>query len=128
MRTAVVVTDSSWVVNDVRTSLAVEPWQITVIDDPRAAAALVDETRPDAVIIDMQVGSMGGMAIIRDIRATVIDHPLPRMVLLLDRSADRFLAGRALADQAVLKPFIGAELRSALHGEMARGSTPDEEE
>jgi DNA-binding response OmpR family regulator len=68
----------------------------------------------DAVIVDMQVQSMGGMAVVRDIRAAFQSGPRPRTVLLLDRSADTFLAKRAGADAWVLKPFQDSELRTAL--------------
>jgi DNA-binding response OmpR family regulator len=114
MRTALIVADSSWAVNDVRTSLAVDPWDLVVVSDPRAAADKVMESKPDVVIVDMQVGSMGGMAVIRAIRAEMQNDEVPRIVLLLDRSADRFLAKRALADASVVKPFDASQLREAM--------------
>lgn len=114
MPTALLVTDAAWVANDVRAALAVDQWEISELDDPKMAAEIADHTRPDAVIVDMQVRSMGGMAIIRAIRAAFQESPAPRTVLLLDRSADRFLAKRARADAAVLKPIVADELREAL--------------
>jgi AmiR/NasT family two-component response regulator len=39
------------------------------------------------------------------------------LVLLLDRSADTFLAGRAGADASVLKPIDSDRLRRALAGD-----------
>ncbi|HEY5891205.1 MAG TPA: response regulator [Acidimicrobiia bacterium] len=117
MRTELIVADSSWVVNQVRTALAVDPWEIVVNSDPRTAADEVAELEPDVVLIDMQIGSMGGMAVARAIRAESQNKPAPRMVLLLDRSADRFLAKRALVDASVIKPFDAAELRDAIDPE-----------
>lgn len=114
MPKALLVTDASWVANDVRAALAVDNWEISLLDDPKLAADVVDHLRPAAIIIDMQVQSMGGMAIIRSVRGAFQDSPLPRVVLLLDRSADRFLARRALADAAVLKPIVADELRQAV--------------
>ena len=114
MQKALLVTDSEWVVNDVRAALSLGDWDIERIDDPRLAVAWVEQESPDAVIVDMQVTSMGGMAVIRDIRSTVDEPERPRTVLLLDRSADRFLAGRAGADASVIKPFVASELRAAL--------------
>jgi DNA-binding response OmpR family regulator len=129
MRSALLVTDSSWVENDVRTALAVDPWEIMVEPNPRAVADSVVETTPDVVLVDMQVGSMGGMAVIRSIRAAMQDRNLPRIVLLLDRSADRFLAKRALADSSVVKPFGDSELRDAIDPPMlATRHAGDEEE
>jgi hypothetical protein len=57
------------------------------------------------------------------------DGNLPRIVLLLDRSADRFLAKRALADDSVLKPFGATDLRNAIDPPMlATRHAGDEEE
>lgn len=114
MPTALVVTDAHWVVNDVEAALGVGDWEIETLADPRLAASRVAETVPDVVIIDLQVDSMGGMAIVRAIRAVFQDSPPPRMVMLLDRSADSFIARRAMADASVIKPFTAAELRSAV--------------
>ncbi|HEX6286850.1 MAG TPA: response regulator [Acidimicrobiia bacterium] len=114
MPLALVVADGSWVVNEVSSALAVGSWEIEVLDDPRAIEDRLAESRVDAVIVDMQVGSKGGMAVIRSIRQSTDELSRPRMVLLLDRTADRFLAHRAGADASVLKPINARELRSAL--------------
>lgn len=114
MPTALVIADARWVVDEVSSALSFGDWQIESLADPRLAAVTVKESRPDVVIIDLQVSSMGGMAIIRAIREVSQDSPPPRMVLLLDRSADTFIARRARADASVVKPFTAAELRSAV--------------
>lgn len=116
MPTALVIADAHWVLDDVEAALSYGDWQIEALSDPRLAAARVVESAPDVVIIDLQVHSMGGMAIIRSIRAAFQDSPPPRTVLLLDRSADTFIARRAMADTSVVKPFTAAELRSAVAG------------
>lgn len=114
MPNALVVADGSWVTNEVRSALSVGSWHIEEINDPRRVTDRIEESRVDAVVIDMQVGSAGGMAVIRAIRQATDPSTRPRLVLLLDRSADEFLAGRAGADAAVLKPFDAPELRAAL--------------
>ncbi|MCZ6631546.1 MAG: hypothetical protein O7D28_09385, partial [Actinobacteria bacterium] len=68
MSKVLLVTDASWVANEVRAGLSLGEWDIEEISDPRLTTSLVKEKRPDAVIVDMQVGSMGGMAVIRGIR------------------------------------------------------------
>lgn len=122
-----VVADGAWVANDVRSALSVGFWQIEEINDPRTVVDRLDESRVDAVVVDMQIGSKGGMAVIRAIRQATDDVTRPRTVLLLDRSADRFLAGRAGADASVLKPINAADLRSAL-GMVPTSVRADEEE
>lgn len=114
MPTALVIADAHWVIDEVAAALSFGDWQIKTQADPRLAAVTVKESLPDVVIVDLQVHSMGGMAIIRAIREVFQDSPPPRMVLLLDRSADTFIARRARADIAVVKPFTAAELRSAV--------------
>ncbi len=114
MATVLVVSDASWVSNGVRASLAVGDWDIAELDDPRQALDTVLETRPESMVVDMQVGSMGGMAVVRAIRDEVEPAERPRMVLLLDRSADKFLAHRAGADACVMKPIKASDLRLAL--------------
>lgn len=108
------VADADWVINEVRAALALGDWDLDVVDDPRAAVDLVLERSPESVIIDMQVGSMGGMAVVRAIRQATEETDRPRMVLLLDRSADEFIARRAGADARVIKPIIASALRTAL--------------
>jgi DNA-binding response OmpR family regulator len=114
MPTVLVVSDGAWVTNEVRSALAVGSWQIEEIDDPRAVTDRLGESKVDAVIVDMQVGSKGGMAVVRSIRQGTDELTRPRTVLLLDRAADGFLARRAGASAAVLKPINAAELRTAL--------------
>jgi DNA-binding response OmpR family regulator len=128
MSKVLLVTDASWVANEVRASLSLGEWSIEEISDPRLTTTLVMEKRPDAVIVDMQVGSMGGMAVIRGIRGEVDEADRPRTVLLLDRSADEFIARRAGADACVLKPINAYELRAALQRGRAPSSITTEEE
>lgn len=129
MPTALVVTDDIWVINEVKAALSVGDWQIEQIEDPRSVTTRVEDSRVEVAIIDMQVGSMGGMAVVRALRQMVDPMDRPRTVLLLDRSADTFLARRAGADASVRKPVNANELRSAVSGMLA--VTPrrgDEEE
>ena len=107
------VADASWVANGVKASLALGDWEIETLHDPRSVLDEIEDTNPDVVIVDMQVGSMGGMAVIRAIRGEIDAAERPRTVLLLDRKADEFLAGRAGADSCVMKPIVASELREA---------------
>lgn len=115
MSTVLLVADATWVSNEVRAALSLGEWGIEEVSDPRTVTDLAKERRPDAVVVDMQVGSMGGMAVIRGIRGEIEPADRPRTVLLLDRSADKFLAGRAGADAFVTKPINASELREALY-------------
>lgn len=114
MPRVLVVADGSWVSNEVRSALSIGAWEIEEMSDPRAVTDHLEDSRVDAVVVDMQIGSKGGMAVIRSIRQATDEVDRPRTVLLLDRSADAFLARRAGADASVLKPINASELREAL--------------
>lgn len=117
MTTIFVVAEAPWVCNDVL-SAADDTWgETVVITDPRQAIEQVAAGAPgSAAVVDMQVGSMGGMAICRAIREARRTRSVPKLpvILLLDRRADAFLARRAGAAEWVLKPFTAHQLRSAL--------------
>lgn len=114
MSKVLLVADANWVANEVRAALAVGDWTVDQVMDPRQTLERVEEMSPDIVIVDMQVGSMGGMAVIRAIRSEVDTTERPHTVLLLDRSADEFIARRAGADACVLKPINTVHLRQAM--------------
>jgi DNA-binding response OmpR family regulator len=116
MSSILLVADADWVRNDVEAALLDPAATLTVESNPRAAAALVRSEGFEWAIVDMQVGSMGGMAIVRMLRSAIDSGETADMgiVLLLDRDADRFLAGRAGADVSLVKPFTAQELRTCL--------------
>lgn len=116
MPNIIVVTDEPWVANDVRAALSEARFLITEVGDPRRAVEACREHEAAAVVIDLQVGSMGGMAVTRAVREAIGNGSLQPVVtlLLLDRRADAFLAGRAGADAWVHKPFGAFELRDSL--------------
>ena len=73
-------------------------------------------TSPSVVILDMQIGNMGGIAVALDLRLEAGEGRLPDtpILLLLDREADHFLAKRADVDAALVKPVDAGRLRRAV--------------
>ncbi len=125
MTRVLVVADEAWARNDVHAALTSPTFELVDHEDPATAAGIAAERDVDAVVVDLQVSSMGGMAVARSVRenATVRgSEPIP-VVLLLDRAADAFLAGRSGAAGWVVKPFTAQQLRGAVDGALAR---PDE--
>lgn len=115
MPTVLLVADDDWIRHDVEAALAEPTTRVRTVTDPRTVVVEAHEAGPDLYVVDMQVGSMGGMAVTRAIKDAVgqgILRAAP-IVLLLDRSADVFLGRRAGADAWVQKPFTAQELRTA---------------
>ena len=107
------VADLPWVADSVRAALSGAGHDLTVTTDPAGAATLALEQGVEVALVDFQIGSMGGMAVSRAIRAAAATTGAspPAVALLLDREADAFLAGRAAANGWIRKPFGGFALR-----------------
>ncbi len=112
MTQILVVADTLWVVNQTRSALAGPSNDLCELADPHQLLDAALEFDPDITIVDMQIGSMGGMAIVRMFRDAVMAGELQSapIMLLLDRSADEFLAKRAGADGWLIKPFTAQDL------------------
>jgi DNA-binding response OmpR family regulator len=88
---------------------------------------------PDLVILDLQIGNMGGIATclaIRQEEGAMRLTPRP-VALLLDRDADVFLAQEARADGWAIKPLGSLRLRKMakrlLAGENHHEGVPESE-
>ena len=113
MRTVLLVADRQSVIDQVHASLA--SGDFDVIDHPASdtAAATAYRKDVDAVLVDMQVGSMGAMAVTRAVRAEAGTEDIP-VTILLDREADAFLAGRSGATNWLLKDAPASDLQDAV--------------
>jgi DNA-binding response OmpR family regulator len=89
----------------------------------REVIPAVKQLQPDLVVLDLQIGNMGGMATCLSLRSEEGAGRLePRPVLmLLDRTADVFLARRSDADGWLVKPLDAFRLRRAAEALLAGG-------
>ena len=83
---------------------------------------------PDLVVLDLQIGNMGGMATCMDIRLEESADRLGHVpvLMVLDRRADVFLARRCGSDGWILKPLDPLRLRKALLALLEGGEFHDE--
>ena len=91
-----------------------------------AGADVVDAIHlhdPAVVILDLQIGNMGGVAACLEIRleSRAERIPVQNVFLLLDREADVFLAQEAEADGWVVKPIDPLGLRQLVISETING-------
>jgi CheY-like chemotaxis protein len=89
--------------------------------------AFVTEEEPDLVIVDMQMGNMGGMAVTIELRLQesydALDHIA--VLMLLDRRPDVFLARRSGAEGWLVKPLDPLRLRRAVQALLDDGTYAD---
>jgi DNA-binding NarL/FixJ family response regulator len=82
----------------------------------------------DLVIVDLQIGAMGGMAITMELRnlESYGGAESVSVLMLLDRRPDVFLARRAGADGFIVKPLDPQRMRSAVRA-LLRGEEYEDE-
>jgi DNA-binding response OmpR family regulator len=118
-----IATDAQWVLNEIQAVLGSSSTTIQVVTNGRLVAPAVAERTPDIAILDMQVGSMGGMAITMDLRLDHSSGALPHVpiLMMLDRVADVHMARRSGANGWIIKPLDALRLRKAVTAIAAGG-------
>lgn len=108
-------TDAQWVADEVIAALGSPSTSFTVVTNGRKVCRVVAERTPDLVIVDMQVGTMGGMAITMDLRLEASAGVLPEVpvLMLLDREMDIHMARRSGSNGWVIKPLDPLRLQRA---------------
>jgi DNA-binding response OmpR family regulator len=121
-----VVSDAPWVRRDVIAALDDETFREVETGDAVVPAVL--ERQPDLVITDLQVGSMGGMAICLELHLEESAGRLPHVpiLMLLDRRADVFLARRSAAEGWLVKPLDPLRISKAVRTLLDGGTFHDE--
>ncbi len=117
MSTILLVADSEKLIDSVRAALSGPDTTLIEERNPDIAAEVAYEAAVDAVVVDIRIGSMGGVAVTHAVRnAGTSDHRIP-VTILLDRDADAFLAKRSGAAGWVLKSAGTSEIRQAVISE-----------
>lgn len=107
MTDVLLASDADWVIQDVNAALSGPDTTVRVVRAGLAVAAAVEASTPDLVVLDLQIGNMGGMAACLDLHLEAGAGRLPHVpvLMLLDRSADVFLARRSEAEGWLVKPL-----------------------
>jgi two-component system nitrate/nitrite response regulator NarL len=123
-----VATDADHVLHDVTAALGGPEVSFTVCRNGRDVAGVVKERTPDLVVLDLQIGSMGGMAVTMSLRLDESSGRLPavKVLMLLDRRADIHLAKRCAADGYLVKPLNPLSLKRAAQAILSPPAAPIE--
>jgi DNA-binding response OmpR family regulator len=115
MTKILVASDGEWVRDLVKSAFVGPGQQVIEVARGQDVRDTVAAQEPDLVILDMQIGNMGGVATALDLRMEAAAGRVPdvSILLLLDRQADHFLAKRASADGELMKPVDAGMLRRA---------------
>lgn len=115
MTTVLLATDADWIFDEVDAALSGTDTTVYRVHAGVDVLPAVKKVAPDLILLDMQIGNMGGMATCMAIRHEEIAErmPITAVLMLLDRAADTFLAQRADADGWLIKPIDAFRLRKA---------------
>jgi DNA-binding response OmpR family regulator len=115
MATILLATDADWIFDQVDSALSSDDTTVYRVGRGIDVVPAIKELQADLVILDLQIGNMGGMATCMDIRNEEGADRLPitAVLMLLDRGSDVFLAQRAEADGWIFKPLDAFRLRKA---------------
>ncbi len=88
----------------------------------------VERALPDLLVVDLQMGNMGGMAVCLELRLEESYDNLEHVpvLMLLDRRPDVFIARRSGAEGWVVKPLDPIRLRRAVAALLDGGTYYDE--
>lgn len=115
MSTILLATDADWILEEVDAALADDTTSVYRVRAGIDVLEAITELGPDLVILDEQIGNMGGIATCMAIRnAEGMDViPITAVLLLLDRVHDVFQVQRCDADGYLVKPLDSLRLRRA---------------
>jgi len=115
-RTVLVATDADEVFDEVDAALSDDRTSVARVRAGRDVVAAIRQLEPALVVLDLQIGNMGGVATCLAIRNEESGGRLDpqRVLLLLDRTADEYLAKQADADGWLVKPLDAMGLRRAV--------------
>ncbi len=125
-----VATDADYVLDDVTAALGGPDVSFTVCRNGRDVSGVVKDRTPDLVVLDLQIGSMGGMATTMSLRLDESSGRIPhvKVLMLLDREADIHLAKRCAADGYLVKPLNPLSLKLAARAILEPPVVSDEPE
>jgi len=128
VQTILVASDLATLRREIEAVISGPDVQVRSVTSGPEVVSFVAEESPDLVIVDMQMGNMGGMAVTLELRLQesydAIDH-IP-VLMLLDRRPDVFLARRSGAEGWLVKPLDPLRLRRAVTALLNDGTFADD--
>jgi two-component system nitrate/nitrite response regulator NarL len=110
-------TDADYVIDEVTAALGGTDVSFTVCRNGRDVSPVIAQRQPDLAVLDLQIGSMGAMAVTMALRLdeSASGSERTKVLMLLDRQADIHLAKRCDADGWLVKPMNPLALRRAVN-------------
>jgi DNA-binding response OmpR family regulator len=119
-----IATDADWIFDEVAAALTDEGTDVVRVRAGREVREAVRRVQPGLVVLDLQIGNMGGIATAISLQQDAESDSVPPapILLLLDRPADVPMAHRTGVQGWLVKPLDAFRLRRAARA-LAAGDT-----
>jgi DNA-binding response OmpR family regulator len=118
-----IVDDDPGVLAALQRGLRLGGFEVSTVGGGLAALDAIAEDPPDAVVLDVSMPDLDGVAVCERVRRAGLDLPIC-ILSALDDVADRVAGLRAGADDYLVKPFALEELRLRLLALLRRARSP----
>lgn len=121
MSDVLIATDADWIFDDVDAALSDEGTRVLRVRRGQDVSQAVRALEPGLIVLDMQIGRMGGLATALNLEQEFESGATPEapILLLLDRPADVPLVRRWAVDGWLIKPLDSFRLRRAARALLA---------
>src|SRR5690242_3187628 len=119
-----VVDDDPAIRRSLERGLRLSGFRVRTVDGGREALAVIEETPPDVLVLDVSMPGMSGIEVCERLRDDGQDLPV-LMLSALDETADRIAGLQAGGDDYLVKPFALQELVLRLHALLRRRPPAD---
>lgn len=124
MPDVLIATDADWILDEVDAALTDEDTMVVRVRAGHEVGGAMRGTPPHLVVLDLQIGNMGGIATALELQRLFDAGEVARVpiLLLLDRPADVPMARRTGVQGWLVKPLDAFRLRRAAQA-LAAGDT-----
>src|SRR5437764_1601672 len=105
-------------------TLAADGYDVRAAADGGAALAAIERSAPDALVLDVAMPGLDGLAVCRRLRAKGLALPI-LLLTARDGVPDRVAGLDAGADDYLVKPFAAEELLARVRALLRRGREPE---
>jgi DNA-binding response OmpR family regulator len=119
MKQILIIEDDAAILRGLKDNLEYESYQVLTATDGEQGYCLIQEKKPDLIILDLMLPKMNGFELCRKIKKEGVSIPI-LMLTARSEEMDRVMGLDLGADDYITKPFSMAELLARIRAVMRR--------